>query len=502
MREVDRRTTAERGIPSLILMENAGARVFEFLSHRFGPLAQHRIAVVCGKGNNGGDGLVVARQLHTRGRVGGLSVVLAALPQSLQGDAAANYQMLVGAGCPLRVAPTETAWETALSEVGECTLLVDALLGTGLRGPVEGLYLRVIQDLKTRFQPSQVVALDIPSGLALPAGHTVTFTAPKVDQIFPPGCEVVGELHVVPIGSPASLYEDDPEIWLSTIEARDIAGLFAPRPRAAHKGDFGYVLIVAGSTPKPGAAILAGTAALRAGAGLVTVATAARAAAVVPAHTPELMTEPLPETEQGTVSPAAFDYQRFEKIVERKDVMAVGPGLGTNDQTREFMRKAIGLFPGRLVLDADALVMENIRPGAVLTPHPGEMARLTGKTTEEVQSRRVEAAREFAQEHEVYLVLKGFRTLVATPDGRVMVNLTGSPAMASGGSGDVLTGMIAGFLAQFPRAPVEEVVAAAVFLHGRAGELAAREMGEQAAVASDQIRHLGSAIASVNEPRP
>jgi NAD(P)H-hydrate epimerase len=503
MREVDRRTAAERGIPSLILMENAGARVFELLAHRFGPLARHRVAVVCGKGNNGGDGLVVARQLYTRGRCGGLSVVLAASPGELQGDAAANYQMLAGVGCPIKVAPHETAWETALAEISGATLLVDALLGTGLRGPAEGLYLRIIQDLSTRFAPEQVVAVDIPSGFgqgpSLRAGHTITFTAPKVEQILLPDCAAMGELHVVPIGSPPSLYEDDPGIWLETIDAAWIAPLFAARRRDAHKGDFGHVLIVAGSTPKPGAAILAGTAALRAGAGLVTVATAARAAGVIPAHTPELMTEPLPETELGTVSPAAFDYQRFESVIARKDVMAIGPGVGTNDQTREFIRKAIALYRGKLVLDADALTLDNVRPGAVLTPHPGEMARLLGCSTAEVQSRRVEAAREFARARAVCLVLKGFRTLVATPDGRVLVNLTGTPAMASGGSGDVLTGMIAAFLAQFAQAPVEQVVAAAVFLHGRAGELAAREQGQQAAIATDLLRQLGAAIASLRD---
>ena len=219
----------------------------------------------------------------------------------------------------------------------------------------------------------------------------------------------------------------------------------------------------------------------------------------MPAHTPELMTEPLPETEQGTVSPAAFDYQRFENIVARKDVVALGPGLGTNDETRAFITKAIGLCPGRLVLDADALVLENVRPGAVLTPHPGEMARLTALSTAAVQSRRLEIAREFARTRQVYLVLKGYRTLMAVPDGRVFVNLTGSPAMAKGGTGDVLTGLIAGLLAQFPKAPVEQAVAAAVWLHGRAGELAARDLGEQAALASDLLSRLPAAIASLRD---
>jgi NAD(P)H-hydrate epimerase len=211
------------------------------------------------------------------------------------------------------------------------------------------------------------------------------------------------------------------------------------------------------------------------------------------------MTEPLPETDYGTVSPAAFDYQRFEAIVARKDVVAMGPGLGTNADTRAFIKKAAAMCKGPLVLDADALTADNIRPGATLTPHPGEMARLTGLSTVEVQARRVEVARDFARKHSVYLVLKGYRTLVALPDGRVLVNLTGSPAMGSGGTGDVLTGMIAGFLAQFPGAPVEQSLAAAVYLHGKAGELAARELGEQFAAATDLLRNLSAAIASLRD---
>jgi ADP-dependent NAD(P)H-hydrate dehydratase / NAD(P)H-hydrate epimerase len=509
MREVDQRTTAERGVPSLVLMENAGARVFEFLAHRFGPLASQRVAVLCGKGNNGGDGFVAARQLLTRGRPGRLTVVLAAKPEDLEGDAAANYRMFLGVDGQAQMVTTEPEWQAALAEIGDSTLVVDALLGTGLKGPAEGLIGRMIRDVNERMRHARVVAVDMPSGMASDTGEkigqamrvdcTVTFTAPKVGQIFPPNCHGVGELRVAHIGSAASLYEQDPDLYLETIDAAWIAPLFAPRSPEAHKGDFGHALVVAGSTPKPGAAILAGTAALKAGAGLVTVATAARAAPVIVGHTPELMTEPLAETELGTVGMAAFEYQRFEKIVEKKSVVAIGPGLGTSDETRAFIKKAVAMCPGRLVLDADALVTENLRRGAVLTPHPGEMARLAGVSTTEIQNRRVEIAREYAQAHAVFLVLKGFRTLVALPDGRVLVNLTGTPAMASGGSGDVLTGMIAGFLAEFPAAPVEQAVAAAVHLHGRAGELAAQDQGEQGATATDILRCIGAAIAGLKD---
>ena len=224
MREVDRRTSAERGVPSLVLMENAGARVVGFLAHKFAPLDGERVAVLCGKGNNGGDGLVVARQLLTRAKAGRLHVILAAEPDSLQGDAAANYRMFLGVGGSPRVVRSEAEWEAALAEILDWTLVIDALLGTGLRGPAEGLYLRMIRDVNARLGQGSVVAVDIPSGLASDTGerlgeavradHTVTFTAPKVGQIFPPNCEAVGELHVVPIGSAASLYENDPEIFL------------------------------------------------------------------------------------------------------------------------------------------------------------------------------------------------------------------------------------------------------------------------------------------------
>jgi len=511
MREADRRTVAERGIPPLILMENAGLRVFEFLEERFAPLSRQRIAVLCGKGNNGGDGLVVARHLRTRARPGRLSVLLAGDPQALQGDAAANYRMLLGVDGHPRAVTSEVEWGAALGEILDSTLMVDALLGTGLRGPAEGLYARIIGDVNARLSHATVVAVDMPSGLASDAGespgpvlrahHTVTFTAPKVGQIFPPGCHSVGELRVGFIGTAASVYENDSDAFLSTIDAADVAPLLGPRAPEAHKGDYGHVLVVAGSTAKPGAAILAGTAAMRAGAGLVTVATTARAAPAVASHTPELMTEPLPETERGAVSLAAFDYQRFEKIAARKDVIAMGPGLGTDDETRAFMRQVVRQFPQRLVLDADALMPDSIPPGAVLTPHPGEMARLTGTTAAEVQSQRLELARGFARERSVYLVLKGYRTLVALPDGRVLVNLTGTPAMASGGSGDVLTGLIAGLLAQFPQMPPEQPIAAAVYLHGRAGELAAARRGEQATLATDLLERLGEAMDSVRRAR-
>ncbi len=498
MREVDRRT-AELGIPGLILMENAGQRVVEFLERAYAPLKERRIVVFCGKGNNGGDGLVVARQLYTRIEPRSLDVVLAADPAEYKGDAAENFRMLVACGCPYS--------REIRSSMRTADLVIDALLGTGLKGPASGAALDLIREINTGFPLASVVAVDIPSGLpsdtGLEAGeyvraqHTVTFTAPKVAQALPPYCDYMGALHVAAIGSPAELYEEAPGFFLSLIEARQLASLFAPRAPGAHKGDFGHVLIIGGSRGKTGAAAMAGMAALRAGAGLVTVATAESAVPVVAAHAPELMTEPLAETAGGAISLQALASGRLAALIANKDVVAIGPGLGTNQETVEVVRRLVAECKLPMVVDADglnALAGTGFRGWAlILTPHPGEMSRLTGAATSEVQADRVSVARSFATARGATVVLKGERTLLAFPDGRVWINPTGTPAMASGGSGDILTGLIAGLAAQFPNDP-NHAVASAVYLHGRAAELGAAELGEKALVATDLLEYLPEAM--------
>jgi hydroxyethylthiazole kinase-like uncharacterized protein yjeF len=498
MRAVDRRTM-ELGIPGLILMENAGHRVAEFLAETFAPLAEHHVVILCGKGNNGGDGFVVARQLHTRLRPRRLDVVLAAAPEELRGDAAENFRMLAACGCPVSL-EISAAMRSA-------TIVVDALLGTGLKGPATGRVLEFIREVNTGFPRARIVALDIPSGLDSDSGalvgetvradYTITFTAPKVGQVMPPACERVGRLVVRPIGSPPELYEQDDSIYLSLAETRDFADLFAPRPPGAHKGDFGHVLILGGSRGKTGAAAMAGLAALRAGAGLVTVASGASAVPVIASHTPELMTEALPETADGAIATRAVEV--LEGLLQGKDVVAVGPGLGTHPETVALVRHLAASLTAPLVVDADGL---NALAGCpvpfastapVLTPHPGEMGRLTGKTAAEVQADRLAAARGFALAHRVAVVLKGYRTLTAFPDGRVWVNPTGSPAMATGGSGDILTGLIAGLLAQHPERR-EQAIVAAVWLHGRCGELGAAAYGEKALIATDLLEFLPEAM--------
>jgi len=496
MRAVDRRTI-ESGIPGIVLMENAGHRVVEFLEKRFAPLAGQRIAILCGKGNNGGDGMVIARQLATRFRPQSLDVVLYASPEELKGEAAANFEMLRACGCALA---GEISPRARLA-----SLVIDALLGTGVSGPAAGRSLEGIREINIGFPLAKVVAVDIPSGMPSdsgePAGEfaradaTVTFTAPKVGQVLAPNCDCVGELVVAPIGSPPALYEDDDALFLSLIEPRMFAGLLEPRPPSGHKGTFGHVLVAAGSRGKTGAAAMAGLAALRAGAGLVTVASSHSAIPIIAAHAPELMTEPLAENESGGISRDVS----LERLAQGKTVIAMGPGMGRHPDTEALVRRAAARLEQPMVIDADAL---DPIPGngklRVLTPHPGEMATLTGKSTAEVQRDRVGATRRFAMEQGVVLVLKGQRTLIGFPDGTVWINPTGTPALGTGGSGDVLTGLIAGLLAQFPQ-EWRQAVGAAVYLAGLAGELGARELGEKCLIATDTLRFLPKAMERARE---
>jgi NAD(P)H-hydrate epimerase len=451
MREVDR-LTIEAGIPGIILMENAAYRVVEFLEKRFAPLSGQRIVVLCGKGNNGGDGLAIARQL-------GCSCVLLADPNDLKGDAAANYKMLLASG--------GTVHHEIPAEARNATLVIDALLGTGINGPAAGRMLEGIREINRGFPLAKVVAVDIPSGL--------------------PHGEIARELHVVSIGSRAEFYA---HIQLEVIEPAMFAEVLAPRPPSGHKGTFGHVLAIAGSRGKTGAAAMTGLAALRAGAGLVTVASAESAIPEIAAHAPELMTEPLRETESGAIALNA----NLSDIIEGKTVLAMGPGLGRHPQIAALVGAIAASSELPIVMDADALFPATGNGRVrILTPHPGEMAQLTGKSTPEVQADRIGTARSFATEHGVTLVLKGQRTVIAFADGRVWINPTGTPAMGTGGSGDILTGMIAGLLAQFPK-QADLAVAAAVYLHGLAGEIGARELGEKCLIATDLLRFLPAAM--------
>lgn len=477
MRALDERTMAA-GIPGLLLMETAASRVVEFLERRYAPLAGQRIVIVCGKGNNGGDGLAVARQLALRFRPASLDVVLAHDPAEFQGEALANWRMLglAGVKASREIEPRMRA----------ATLLVDALLGTGLSGPARGAALGWIREINTGFPGARIVSIDMPSGLheegeSVRAEATVTFTAPKLEQILPPTCDRVGELHAAAIGTPRAWLEQDAALWLNLIEPAQFARLLAPRKRDTHKGDYGHVLVIGGARGKAGAAAMSGLAALKAGAGLVTVAAEESERAAATALAPELMTQ--------AVTDDAGD----------RDVIAIGPGLGRDPELAGLVQRLFAQSALPLVVDADglnALAGTSFRgpgPFRLLTPHPGEMARLAGCRSTDIQAGRVEVARSFATERNVALLLKGQRTVVAFPGGRVFINPTGTPALATAGSGDILTGMLAGLLAQWPDRR-EAATLAAVWLHGRAGELAAAAGHEISVTATDLLKFLPEAL--------
>jgi NAD(P)H-hydrate epimerase len=497
MRTIDELTIAQ-GIPSLILMENAAHRVTEFLAARFAPLREQRIVVLCGKGNNGGDGLAIARQLQTRFSPRRLDVVLTGASEELSADAAANLRMLVAVG----VTPSrEISAEARLA-----TLVVDALLGTGIRGGAHGKTAEWIEEINSGFSLAKVVAVDVPSGMASDshdnegvcarADYTVTFTAPKVCHATAPNCDRCGEITVAPIGTRDDLLEGDGALFLSLMTASWFGRLFQPRPRASNKGDFGHVLTIGGSVGRTGAAAMCGLASLRAGAGLATVATAQSALASVAAFAPEMMTEPLPETEAGTISSRAIPV--VDGLSHRKSILAVGPGIGTHPDTVAFCQTLYAQTPLPLVVDADAITAISgsfLRPGGprILTPHPGEMARLAGCSVPEVQADRVNLARSIATDRGITIVLKGQRTVIAFPDGRVWINPTGTPAMATGGTGDILTGLICGLMSQF-QDDADYAIGAAVWLHGRAGEIGAAALGERSLIATDILKYLPEAM--------
>ena len=528
MRRIDRLTAERAGIPPRTLMENAGRQLVDFLLYNFGltgrgssPTAGEaanavRISILCGKGNNGGDGLVAARLLAERGFRP--YVVLFASPDELKGDARQSYEGFAGAHGAVEPVTSADGWEKIRDSALACDVLIDGLLGTGLTGPARGFIAQAVSDINSRRPCFRVLSVDIPSGLpsdsgepigeAVTADATVTFTAPKRAQVFPPNCLQVGRLAVAPIGTPEELYEDDPELDLNLITARQLAPLGPAREVTAHKGSYGHVLLVSGSRGKTGAAALGGKAALRMGAGLSTVATPSSSLPIIASLCPEIMTEPLVETDAGTISNRALDYGSFAKLAEGKTVLAMGPGLTTHPETVQFVRTVVRQFPLPLVLDADALnalvgqleaLRERRAEKVVVTPHPGEMARLLGVTSAEIQRQRVEVAQKFAREFGVFVILKGHRTLVASPSGQVYVNPTGNPGMATGGSGDVLTGLVAGAIAQWPQAELEDVLGLAVYLHGLAGDVAAGERGEQAMIASDILEAMPRAWKALSE---
>jgi ADP-dependent NAD(P)H-hydrate dehydratase / NAD(P)H-hydrate epimerase len=526
MREIDRATSERFGVASVVLMENAGSAVARFILSDY-PKTE-RVGIVCGKGNNGGDGYVVARKLVEAGRA--VRVLLLCDPGELRGDAALMFQKMQDVLRPLNVAPVivRGAHEldsSAAREIFAADLIVDAILGTGFRPPVSLLYAAAIGKMNAVSAP--IVAVDIPSGadadawkpgaqLHLSARSTdqvraaavVTFTAPRPAHVFAgltSAGSSSGPIVIAPIGSPPEAIVSGLGLNLST--AVDFAPLLAPRAREGNKGSYGHVVVIGGSLGKAGAAAMAGFAALRAGAGLSTIVTPTSVLAAVSSFHPEVMTAPLPETEDGTISLKAHG-PGLDALLAGK-TLAIGPGISRNAETAEFVRviikdggKSLTRYSAvAMVVDADGLNAFEGRAGelngggqtVVITPHPGEMSRLTGMSIAEIQANRLEVARNFAREHELIVVLKGHRTLIAAPDGTVWVNPTGNPGMATGGTGDILTGMVAGLMAQHPTQALE-AAALAVYLHGLAGDLAAESVGESSMVATDLLRFLPEAF--------
>jgi ADP-dependent NAD(P)H-hydrate dehydratase / NAD(P)H-hydrate epimerase len=496
MRDADRRTI-EGGVPAGTLMERAGAAVARAVRERF-PHAR-RVAVLCGKGNNGGDGFVAARHLRDLD----VRVLLCASRLEVTGDAAAHLSGLEHAGVVVHEVRDAAGWERVRADALQSDVVIDALLGTGLREAAAGLVGHVVADVSASVVVP-VVAVDIASGLssdsgtvpgpALRADVTVTFAAPKHGHVLPPACDRTGELVVADIGIAAGT----PSLWL--LEAADAARAYPPRRRDAHKGDFGHVLAVAGSQGKTGAAVLCATAALRAGAGLVTVATAERAQPLVAAARAELMTDGLPAAGEAALA-------RCLALAERCDAAVLGPGWGASETARALAVDFFAACPAPLVCDADGLnaLADASRPvwrpdrATVLTPHPGEMSRLLDVPTREVQADRLGAARSLAAESGAVVVLKGQRTIVAHPDGRAAVNPTGNPAMAKGGTGDALAGIVGALLAR--GCDAWGAATAGVFLHGRAGDLAAARTGPESLLAGDLVDALGEAIRSLRDAR-
>lgn len=495
MRATDLRTSKQFGVDSLTLMENAGDAVARFVLRQYGEC--RKITVVCGRGNNGGDGFVAARRLREAER--DVTVVLLGDPGQIAGDARAMFDRL---GLSPVVVRDASELESVREVFHRSELIIDAVLGTGFKPPLRDLPAAVgklISALKT-----PVIAIDLPSGWDADsrfadaeggwrADAVVSFTAPKLAHVF--GNLTRGPIVIADIGSPQEAVQSDTRLtWAG--ESKSIAE--QPRSVDGNKGKFGHVLVIGGAKGKAGAPSMASLAALRTGAGLVTAGIPESILPTVSRFAAELMTVPMIEGKQGGISSRNLEAGNLQPLLKGKTVIALGPGMGQEPETVEFVLGLLRETDLPLVIDADALnaiagghtnMLDGRGRAIVLTPHPGEMARLVGMSIAEVQSKREDVAREFATRHSVTLVLKGWRTLIAHPDGEISVNTSGNPGMAKGGSGDILTGIVAAMMAQHPHC-IADAVNAAVYLHGLAADFAVREQDEHTLLATDTVAHL------------
>ena len=508
MQQMDRQTIESHGTPGLELMENAGRGATRVLLAQFGDRIKTGVGIVCGKGNNGGDGFVIARYLADQGI--DVAVYLLAKRGSVKGDAADNLKRLEPLQIPVIEIPDQETFSKNKDSLARFGLLVDAILGTGLTSEVRGFFNQVIDFINSTGNP--VFAVDIPSGLNSDTGQacgtciraraTATFALAKIGHFTYPGAEYTGKLDIIDIGIPDAVVKAvDPKQFLLTPEL--IRAGFPDRQPDSHKGQTGHVLVVAGSTGKTGAAAMTAVSAMRSGAGLVTLGIAENLNPVLEAQVLEVMTAPLPESRYGILADAAIDD--IKKLAVGKACLAMGPGIGQEKQTRSLVEKVTRQIDIPLVIDADGLnnitgkthILKKRKAATVITPHPGEMARLIETTPAAVQQNRLKCARDFAISSGVHVVLKGAATVIAHPDGRAYINPTGNPGMASGGMGDVLTGMLAGFIAQ--GFGPEAAAHAAVYLHGAAADRLAKTVGPIGYLAGEVMNAIPAEIKKILE---
>lgn len=496
MREMDRLTIQDLGIPGVVLMENAARGATRIFMDHFEPSKDAHVVILCGGGNNGGDGYVMARYLTEAGAA--VTVIVLSELKKISGDARINLDVIQRMNIEVLEIPDAKKWVKGRRMVRACDAIIDGILGTGLNSPVKGFYRKVIEEVNSLDKP--VMSVDIPSGLnadtgqimgvAMKADLTVTFGFPKIGQLVFPGAEVVGRLARVDIGIPESIGRQIPESAMMS-EPDDFHLLLSAEGQDIHKGSRGHLLVLAGSTGKTGAATLTALGALRAGAGLVTLGVPKTLNSILEGKLTEAMTVPLPETTEGSLSLRA--EKEINILMEGKTALALGPGLSTHPETTALVRNVVKKCRVPMVIDADGLnalsedlrVLADCKGGAILTPHPGEMGRLTGLKISGIQDDRVGTAHRFVEKYGCHLILKGARTLIVEPGGTIYVNPTGNPALSSGGSGDVLTGLLGGFLAR--RWPMKEAGITAAYLHGLAADYLAEDMGQTGVLAGELL---------------
>ncbi|MCP4373732.1 MAG: NAD(P)H-hydrate dehydratase [Deltaproteobacteria bacterium] len=503
MQEMDRQTIESFGIPGRVLMENAGLGATRVLSDQFDDIINKKVGVIAGRGNNGGDGFVIARYLAQKGS--DVTVYLFAERARIKGDAAANLKLLFPLNVPVVEMPDEQSFLAHKTGMLHKEIWIDALLGTGLKSDVKGYFKEIIDFINDLSKP--VFSVDIPSGLNSDSGQvcgaciraqaTATFAFAKTGHMLFPGAEHTGYLEIIDIGIPDHIAESiRPKQHLLTPERIRMA--FKPRFPNAHKGTTGHVLVVSGSIGKTGAAAMTAMSAMRAGAGLVTLAIPESLNPVLETQVLEAMTYPLPETECGMIGESSFN--KIMDLLFEKKSLAIGPGLGETAETKKLVHRIVKESPVTTIIDADGLnniagsteLLKKAKAPLILTPHPGEMARLMGSTTGSVQKDRITCAREFAKRFNVHIVLKGAKTIIAHPEGNIFINPTGNPGMASGGMGDVLTGIIAGLVAQ--GFSPEAAAHTGVYLHGAAADMLAEKIGPFGYLATEVMNAIPGQI--------